>query len=258
MMFRIAEKIQTSIREDGYGATARRVARAVPNRFATYRRRVKFQAEFLALESPEDRFTRIHQRKYWQGSDSTSGKGSSLEYTTNLRSQLPQLFARFSIKSVLDAPCGDFNWMKEVVSANAIEYIGGDIVKPLIQQLSRTYSSNRVRFLHLDITQDSLPQVDLMICRDCLIHLSFADTRAVLDNFVSSGIPYLLTTTHTNEGAFQNRDIATGDYRLIDLYSPPYNFPRQPLMSIEDWIPPDPERTMGLWTRDQISAALKS
>jgi hypothetical protein len=148
--------------------------------------------------------------------------------------------------------------MKEVVSTTSINYIGGDIVKPLIQQLSETYSSKTVRFLHLDITKSPLPQADLMICRDCLAHLSFADTRAMLVNFFSSGIPYLLTTTHTNVGAFQNHDIATGDYRLIDLYSAPFNFPHEPSAIIEDWVPPTSEKTMCLWTRDQIGAALRT
>lgn len=257
-MHQIPDKIRASIRDDGYGATVRRIARAVPARLATYRRRAKFAAEFLVLETPEDRFTRIYTRNYWKGSDSTSGTGSSIEYTANLRSQLPELFAQFSIKSVLDAPCGDFNWMKEVVATNSITYIGGDIVKPLIEELSENNSSDTVRFLHLDITQTPLPEADLMICRDCLFHLSFADTRAMLVNFLSSGIPYLLTTTHTNVGAFQNHDIATGDYRLIDLYSAPYNFPRDPLAIIEDWVPPNPARTMCLWTRDQISATLET
>jgi hypothetical protein len=256
MMHRIPEKIRASIRNDGYSATVRRVAHAIPARLATYRRRAKFRADFLVLETPEDRFTQIYKKNYWKGSDSNSGSGSSIEYTANLRSQLPKLFARYSIKSVLDAPCGDFNWMKEVVSATSINYVGADIVKPLIQQLNEKYSSKTVKFVHLDITEDALPQADLMICRDCLIHLSFADTRSMLVNFVSSGIPYLLTTTHTNVGAFQNHDIATGDYRLIDLYSAPYNFPHEPLAVIEDWVPPNPERTMCLWTRNQISAAL--
>lgn len=258
MMLLILEKIRTSIREDGYYLTARKIARAVPVRLANYRIRAEFKADFLALETPEDRFSRIYQQNYWKGSDSASGSGSSIEYTANLRSQLPQLFSRFAVKSILDAPCGDFNWMKEVVSTTPIHYIGGDIVKPLVLQLTENYSSERVQFLHLDITRDPLPDADLMICRDCLIHLSFADTRSVLENFVSSCIPYLLTTTHTNEGVFQNHDITTGDYRLIDLFSDPYNFPREPLAIIDDWVPPGPERTMCLWTRDQITAALQS
>lgn len=168
MTLRILEKIRSSIREDGYATTVRKATRAVPARLATYCRRAKFKSDFLVLETPEDRFTRIYERNYWKGSDSTSGTGSSIEYTANLRSQLPRLFARFSIKSIVDAPCGDFNWMRDVVSNTSVDYTGGDIVKPLTQQLKEIYTSDAVRFLHLDITKDPLPHADLMICRDCL------------------------------------------------------------------------------------------
>ncbi len=251
----ITDKIRASIREDGYAATFRRVAQAVPARLERYRSRARFQADILSLETAEERFTRIYKTNFWKGSDSNSGAGSSIEYTANLRAQLPGLFTRLSIGSVLDAPCGDLNWMKEVISTTSIDYTGCDIVESLVEQLSGTYSSETVRFLYLDITSAPLPKADLMICRDCLPHLSYADARAVLVNFVSSGIPYLLTTTHT-DGTFQNRDIATGDYRRVDLYSAPFNFPSDPVAVIEDWVPPHPERTMCLWTRDQISAAL--
>lgn len=250
------EKIRASVRENGYGATVRRAAQAASARFAEFRRHAKFRAEFLVLETAEDRFTQIHDKNYWNGSDSASGTGSSIEYTANLRSRLPELFDRFNINSVLDAPCGDYNWMKEVVAATSIDYVGGDIVKPLIRRLSETYTSENVKFVHLDITRDPLPQADLMICRDCLFHLSFADTRAMLLNFVASDIPYLLTTTHTDVGTFRNRDIETGDYRLIDLYSEPYNFPDEALVVIDDWVPPSPARAICLWTRDQVAAAM--
>jgi hypothetical protein len=256
-MMQITDKIKASIREDGYVATVRRAALAIPARLEVYRSRARFQADILPCETHEERFTRIYKTNYWKGDDSKSGTGSSVEYTANLRAQLPELFERFSIMSVLDAPCGDLNWMKELIAATSINYIGCDIVEPLVQQLSNNYSSETVRFLYLDITKDPLPEADLMICRDCLPHLSYADTQAVLVNFVSSGIPYLLTSTYT-DGTFRNHDIATGDYRRTDLYSAPYNFPGDPVAIIEDWIPPYPERTMCLWTRDQISAALET
>ena len=203
-------------------------------------------------------FTEIYHRNQWGSPESVSASGSEMTRTRHLRTELPHLLREFNIRSVLDIPCGDFNWMKEVVANTSVTYVGGDIVKPLIQQLSDTHSSHNVKFIHLDITKSQLPQADLMICRDCLIHLSYADTRAMLTNFLSSGIPYLLTTTHVNAGTFQNHDIATGDFRLIDLYSAPYNFPRDPLAVIDDWVPPDPERTICLWTRDQVSVALNT
>ena len=60
------------------------------------------------------------------------------------------------------------------------------------------------------------------------------------------------------DSSFINRDILTGDFRRIDLFSKPYNFPTNPLYVIEDWIFPDPERQMCLWDREQVILALRT
>jgi hypothetical protein len=46
-----------------------------------------------------------------------------------------------------------------------------------------------------DLTRDPLPKVDLVLCRDCLVHLSFDDIYESLDNLRRSGSMLLLTTT---------------------------------------------------------------
>lgn len=38
------------------------------------------------------------------------------------------MLKKYSIKSILDIPCGDFSWMKKI-ELDGIEYIGADIVK---------------------------------------------------------------------------------------------------------------------------------
>jgi hypothetical protein len=211
--------------------------------------------QVFALSGIEDRFTRIYELNYWDNAESRSGSGSTLDYTRNLRRHLPIIFDQFSIHSVIDAPCGDFNWMRHVVQDDRVDYTGIDIVQPLIGANTRQFGSDRVRFLHRDLTRESLPAADLMICRDCLFHLSFDDTKLVLQNFLNAEIPYLLTTTHVNtDGRIRNRDIRTGDYRLMDLFSAPYNFPAAVLYELDDWQPPEPPRKMCMWHRDQIAA----
>jgi hypothetical protein len=211
----------------------------------------------LKYSGNEKRFTHIYKTNSWADTESVSGPGSTLEYTKNLRRELPILFDKFSISSVFDAPCGDFNWMKEVLKTNQIDYIGGDIVKPLIKNHNQNYNNANTKFLHFDITKDIFPKVDLWICRDCLFHLSFEDTKAALQQFVASNIPYILTTTHTDTVRFTNKNIRTGSCRLIDLFSTPYNFPDAVLFRIEDWITPFDRREMCLWSRDQVIAALE-
>jgi len=212
----------------------------------------------LLLPDAQARFTDIFQRRGWGPMESASGYGSSVAYTGPLRAALPGLFARLGVRRLLDAPCGDFNWMRLVVESNDIEYLGGDIVEPLIaQNRARHQGLPRVSFMQLDITREPLPAADLMICRDCLFHLSYADALAFLRNFADSSIPWLLTTTHMNAGQFVNRDIETGDFRRIDLFQPPFSLPAAVIWRVEDWMPPEPMREMCVWSREQVAQALE-
>lgn len=204
----------------------------------------------------EDRFTQIYNINYWNNTESASGRGSTIELTKNLREKLPELFAKFSIKNIFDGPCGDFNWMKLVVEKTNINYIGGDIVLPLIKSNQSKYGKHNIRFEKVDLTKDTLPTVDLMICRDCLFHLSYEDTKLVLNNFVKSNTPYLLTTSYLTNISFENKNIVTGHFRMIDLFSAPYNFPKDVLFKIDDWIAPESPRSMYLWSREQVIQAL--
>lgn len=246
-------KVKDSLIKDGIIITASKIT----SYFISKIKDRRFKSQILTLNSSEDRFTWIYKNNYWSSSESRSGTGSTLKYTENLRKELPKLISAYSIKRVFDAPCGDFNWMQHLLPCVDVEYIGGDIVKPLIENLNKDYKSNNILFVHFDLINQIPPQVDLMICRDCLFHLSYADTKAMLENFVKSKAAYLLTTTHSNvDKSFCNNDIVTGEFRRIDLFSAPYYFPNNPLYVIDDWIAPSPERQMCLWSREQIILSL--
>lgn len=254
---RLIRKLLASLREQGLIATAK----AVDHMFRYRIERFRFGKAVLALDTPEERFTEIYLGEHWQGEESASGKGSTLDYTHPLRAKLPELIARYKIKSVFDGPCGDFNWMSQVLDMVEIKYVGGDIVEPMISRLQKLHTSADISFLHMDLTRDPFPSVDLMICRDCLFHLSYADTELVLRNFLKAEIPFLLTTTHPKDpkgGSVVNKDIVSGDFRFIDLFAAPYNFPGDPLEVVDDWVPGYAERYMVLWNRDQVERALLS
>lgn len=207
------------------------------------------------FKGAQDIFTHYFQENVWGDPESFSGPGSTLEYTENLRRELPRLLQQFGIARMLDAPCGDFNWFRRIPRPSGPDYVGGDIVQPLIQRNAERYTDSRTRFVHIDIRRDALPEADLWMCRDCLQHLSEQDIVEALDNFVRSGIRYILTSTHPE--CRQNTDGATGSQRLINLTLPPFDF-GEPLATIDDWVAPFPRRYMGLWTRDQVLRGLES
>lgn len=242
---------------DRFSSLVKRVGvRSALVRLAKYpfdrKKRKKFERDGLSLVSPEERFNWIYRNRYWGDGETLSGSGSTLDHTLNLRGNLLELVRRFGIKRFLDAPCGDFAWMRHVLNDMDVTYIGADIVAPIISGLQAEFETDKVSFVHLDITRDRLPQADIMMCRDCLFHLCYMDIARALRNFIDSDIPYLLTTTHINKSGFKNRDIQTGEHRLIDLFAEPFCFPDHPLERISDWIKPKPEKEMCLWSREQV------
>jgi len=197
--------------------------------------------------SPEEVFRDIHQRHHWTGSPSPSGAGAAEEQTARLRTALPALLAELGVRTLLDLPCGDYSWMARV-DLPVVRYIGGDLLPELIAPLQQRYGDSSRRFMVLDLTHDPLPPSDLLLCRDCLVHLSLADIRLALRNILRSGVPYLLTTTFP-DGA-ENEDIVTGDWRVLDLQRPPFSFPT-PLRTLTEGCTEGggrfADKSLGLW-----------
>ena len=85
------------------------------------------------------------------------------------------------------------------------------------------------------------------------MHLSIADICSALGNIKSSQIAYLLTTTFPN--CEENEDITTGDWRLLNLEKPPFNFPT-PLRLINEQCSESGglyrDKSLGLWQVQDI------
>ena len=195
-------------------------------------------------------FSYFYRHNSWDGSESISGPGSTLEYTAPIRAELPGLFESLGIKTFLDAPCGDFNWMRQVDWKSDVHYIGGDVIAELVARNQKNFGDDRRKFIVLDICGEALPEADLWLCRDCLFHLPLADIERALNRFRESKIQYLLTTVHADVGA--NVDILAGDFRPIDLRLPPFQL-CEPQLLIEDWIPGHPVRYLALWERRMVA-----
>lgn len=206
------------------------------------------------LKNQRRKFEIIYKANLWNNSETYSGDGSTLEYTKNIINELPTFFEKMKISSIFDAPCGDYNWFKYVKRDGYFEYIGGDIVKALIDKNSATYANTTTKFIEFDIRFDDFPQVDLWLCRDCLFHLSNEDIIITLINFSRSSIPYILTTTHIN--ALENIELPKSGFRLLNLQLPPFELP-EPIDKIDDWITGYPERVLALWNRQDIVDALE-
>ena len=186
----------------------------------------------------------------WGGNESVSGHGSDFKSTELLRTLIPSVLKEFEVKSLLDAPCGDFYWMN-LTDLQIDRYVGVDIVPELIVQNQEKYTTQSRHFLNLDITSDQLPTVDLILCRDCLVHLSFNQIKEALQNFKKSGSTYLLTTTYPDL-LQTNKNIITGDWRPLDLQKAPFNFPNPIKIVNENCTSDLKEKRLGLWKISDI------
>lgn len=162
-------------------------------------------------------FTEIYEKDLWASAESKSGSGSELRSTFKIREELPLLLSKFNIKSMLDIPCGDFNWMQYVNLGNT-QYIGADIVEKAVEVNKAKYNKD---FRVLDLVNDDLPQVDLLFVRDCLGHLSNANVLKAIENAKRSGSKYMLATSFTKWD--KNPDIADGGWKCINLMIPPFS-----------------------------------
>ncbi|MEQ1438035.1 class I SAM-dependent methyltransferase [Fontimonas sp. SYSU GA230001] len=216
-------------------------------------RRERFARRWGGRRSAREIFSHFYETNRWQDAESVSGPGSTLAYTRNIRAALPDVFARYGVRRILDAPCGDYNWFRHVPRPG-VSYLGADIVPALVRANQARYGDATTAFAELDIIRDPLPAADLWLCRDALFHFSEADIFRTLENLARSEIQYVLTSNHPACDA--NRDIATGGFRQLNLRLPPFDFP-PPLLQIDDWIEGYPQRQLCLWTREAILTSLR-
>ncbi len=192
-------------------------------------------------------FTRHYRLKDWHEPETVSGRGSTLQRTAAVREELPALFAELGVRSVLDAGCGDFHWF-QALAADLDSYVGTDVVRELVAANQERYGTPRRRFVPLDVTRDSLPRVDLILSRDCLVHLKNRQILAALRNFRRSGSTYLLATTFT--GDHPNEDAPLGGWRPLNLERPPFGLgPPLRLISEGETVEDDRylDKSLGLW-----------
>jgi hypothetical protein len=199
--------------------------------------------------SRKKKFTKIYTNGgFGRENVPLSGTGSTLMQTHAIRVAIPYLLKELQATSIIDAPCGDFTWMKEV-DLGDIAYLGVDIVPDLIRANREKHSSDRVRFLDMDIVTDILPKADVILCRDCFVHLSNGDILRAVENFKKSGSKYLLTTTFAD--LKENVNLVSGrGWRPINLELPPFKFPN-PIAVINEGCSEEggkyANKCLGLW-----------
>jgi hypothetical protein len=118
--------------------------------------------------------------KGWRSTETPCGAGSELRNTTNVRSSLLEIVKKYKVKTVVDAGAGDLNWMKHMEWD--VQYQGYDLYP------------RHESVIQFDLTKETLPKSDLILCRHVLNHLSPDYAQKCIDNFSKSESKYLAVT----------------------------------------------------------------
>jgi SAM-dependent methyltransferase len=211
-------------------------------------------------------FQSVYQNNLWDSGESRSGQGSELAHTATLRDELPALLKQLEVRSMLDLPCGDFNWMQHM-DLTGIQYVGADIVPEIVNENQDRFSNAQRRFICADVVEGPIPEVDLIFCRDCLIHFSFELAGSALKTMMASKARYLLLThddilTRYEPNGGKNMDLealrngVNYMYRPINFTLAPFSFP-PPMHMIKESSLWDGYKTMALWRIDDLHQAIE-
>ena len=174
-------------------------------------------------------FTDVYRENKW-GSKHPNGDGSLDENTTEDRKALSHVIVKYSIRSLLDAPCGLFSWMRHVVEKYPhIQYSGVDIVPDQIKTNQKNYP--HLTFFQGDLSTTPLKKYDLIFSKECTQHLTEHTSMALLRNIVKSGSTFLLITSYdVPANSDENIDpdaplheLDAGAYREQNMLLPPYS-----------------------------------
>ncbi len=203
-----------------------------------------------------DVFSNVYATKRWGDGESASGSGSSIAATKQLSKWLTGLvtqayFSYPAINSVLDIPCGDYNWQRNWVEETGIRYYGGDIV-PVFPE---NCQSDDISFHQLDITTSDLPSVDLVLVRDCFVHLSFDQIKSAMRNLLRESNAWKWIAMTTFPRMRQNKDTVCPSWRPLNMRAAPFMFPEPFLSTIErDVKTKYRDKSIAVWRREQLES----
>lgn len=176
-------------------------------------------------------FSNIYATNKWGNG---SGPGSLPINSIRYRQSLVKILEQNDIDTVLDYGCGDWQfsslieWNKYVSS-----YIGVDIVPNVINENKKNFTNKHIEF---NLVNDNwtFPNVDLIICKDVLHHLSNTIVTRLLDNFKLHSKYLFLTNDITHVKKTTNQDCLNGKFRPLDLLKDPWNL-KGDIVYEKDW-----------------------
>lgn len=170
-------------------------------------------------------FTRIYDTNMWGNG---SGSGSSKKVCDSYIHFINNFIKEYNITSITDAGCGDWQSTRYFNLKN-IQYDGYDVVESVIEGI-KVFENNHIDFHLYDGDFSKLKPADLLICKDVLMHLSFAN----IDRFINELNKFRFALiTNTMKENIDNVNISNGDYRVLDLRKAPFDINAELIFSFD-------------------------
>ena len=122
--------------------------------------------------------------KGWSGGlpETPCGFGSRIAETRTQRDWIPEMVAKYDIRTIADIGAGDLNWLPLIQWPHPVTYSAYDLVprRPTVKKF--------------DIIHKIPKPVDCLMCLWVLNHLPEAHARQALDNLKASGSKYMMLT----------------------------------------------------------------
>lgn len=214
-----------------------------------------YQTLLISCISKNNKFSYIYKSKYWKGAGegSLSGAGSNENTTQKIKHELQSFFKQKKIQSILDIPCGDWKWMS-TMDFQQVNYIGCDVVKEMIEKNSRLYARDNIKFMVKSLIDDDLPNADLIIVRDLLVHLDTSDILKCLENIKRNNFEYIAIKNYPTLKS-QHKDKILGDkWRPINLSMEPFSL-IDPEYNLDDTSmiqDHDKEKYLSVWSNKKF------
>jgi 2-polyprenyl-3-methyl-5-hydroxy-6-metoxy-1,4-benzoquinol methylase len=173
-----------------------------------------------SFESNKEVFNFIYKNQLWQND---SGTGSDPKNAKEWIDVVNSIINEKNIKSILDIGCGDWRIGKELNLDN-INYLGLDASSDIINKIKHNKKSN-IKFINYDAELYKFHNVDLILIKDVLQHLSSDSVKNILSK-VFEYAKYALICNDFNKDNenLNNCKISSGGLTCLDLNKTPFNY----------------------------------
>lgn len=172
--------------------------------------------------SLEDTFTQIYATDAW---GKGSGAGSVPVHCLKWIEFVRKFIKSHQVSTVVDLGCGDWQFSPYIYHDLPVDYVGYDVVLPVILENQRNWGGCNRRFEHLEFSTsiNEIKDAELYILKDVLQHWSSQRISSFLNELLASkpSLKFVLICNCAEPHDWPENDILDGGWRPLLASRPP-------------------------------------